>query len=94
MSFIIFRKRFLVDLQLSVCKHRSQHVSNEQFFDIYEASIACFSSLLLLLLRDFIKNLRFFYICIFYSVFVSFLIYNINRRFHWLCNFAQLNIGK
>ena len=57
------------------------------------ASNACFLSLLLLLLRDFLKYLRFFYICIFYRIFVFFLIYNINRRIHSLCNFSQKNIG-
>ena len=42
------------------------------------------SVLLLLLLGDFIKYLRLFCICTFYRIFVFFLIFNKNRRSHWL----------
>ena len=73
LSFVILVNSFLVNLSLSLCKQRSLPfpVSNNLISTTVLASNICFSALLILLLRNFIKYLWF----LIFVHFIGFLFY-------------------
>ena len=72
-------------------KHGSQPVSSELKFDLYNNFSFRNLSLgfVITVTKRYNKTNEIFFT--FYRIFVFFLIYNNDCRFHWLWNFAQLN---